>query len=255
MRGDVDRDRSSAHRAFVERRRAAAGDIRARPPDDEQQVGIDDRHRAREPRDQRLSTVARQATDKAEPVIGAPRPVHRLGARRGQPQRRGRRPETGNAPGGHLADAIAGDDRWPDRVETRRHRKPAGNAQDLARPVRMERRIVRGLQDRPDVLPQHHARIGKDRLGSRLSLDQLEHRTILPTLAGAQQRQRHAPHASTNSAIASRSAQPPGLSRRAVKARWSPIPCSRQSGAATPPASRKSRALVCAKESPSTPPR
>ena len=61
--------------------------------------------------------------------------------------------------------------------------------------------------------------------------------------------------ASTKSVMARRSAEPPGLSRRATKLSWTDRARSRQPGLPTPPASRKCRAARRAKRRPSRPPR
>src|SRR5277367_2785775 len=61
--------------------------------------------------------------------------------------------------------------------------------------------------------------------------------------------------ASTNRVIASKSAQPPGLRRRATKPACTRAARTRQSDAPTPPADRNAAAASAAQRAPSEPPR
>src|SRR6266403_2627458 len=61
--------------------------------------------------------------------------------------------------------------------------------------------------------------------------------------------------ASTNKVMASKSAQPPGLRRRATKAACAAAARARQSGAPTPPCDKNEAATSEAKRIPSAPPR
>ncbi len=193
----------------------------------------------------------RDAADAGKPEARARGRIHRLGAGGGEPQNRLGGEAAGASPGGEVADAVAGHDRagGQDRGDHPPAGEPRDAAEDLPGPVPVQVRAGR---------PDEVARVGaaeerpgglEDRARLRGVAREREHLRALAALAGEQHRERHGPvsRASTKRVMARRSAAPPGLSRRATKARCSAAARANQSSRATPPARSKRAAASRAK--------
>ena len=180
---------------------------------------------------------------------------------------------TREAPTGHFADAVAGNDAPVGHRVSQRRRgsQRLQRAEDVTVAIAVQRLIGFGPDHLAGIPAAEQCRRMRKQVGGfRNIAGQGKHRRMLPCPARStrsrgsccQSQEDRAGHsrdrvslASTKSVMARRSADPPGLSLRATKLACTDRARSRQPGLPTPPSSRKRRAARRANRRPGSPPR
>jgi len=220
VRGDPDSEKTGARGAVCCSLMAESDDILFYAPHHENKIGVPDRDLAAVLFKQGFQRMAIEPADIAEAAIGAGDAVHQARASSGQSQGLIGGPYPSSAPGGHLADAIAADGRrfGQEIGHAGMDRKRRCDGQDLADLIGGQ--LVCAV--RPDEIPWIFAEIpgcrGENRLCGRLVGGQIEDPVREGALSTAKEGQHQGSSRSTNRAMASRSAEPPGLRLRATKA-------------------------------------